>query len=75
MTVYHWTTKSNAESIMNEGLRAWSFVCADPFKWRGDVCLVIESLEIHVDEETWQGVTHRHVAPHEIVVRAKLQKC
>jgi hypothetical protein len=66
VTVYHWTTHENAKSILKEGLREGSFVCNDLSDWHGEVCLVIESLEMNVDEETWQAVTHRHIDPQEV---------
>ena len=72
MTVYHWTTKENAEKIMIEGLRHWSFVCDNPDDWSdrvgSEVCLVIESLLLDTDEETWQGVTHERISPDRIKV-------
>lgn len=68
MTVYHWTTETNAKSIMKIGLREGSFVCANPDDWRGEVCLVIESLNINTGDDAWQGITHRHIRPDEIGV-------
>ena len=69
MAVYHWTSIENAEIIMREGLQQGSFVCAEPDIWSGEVCLVIEELNIFLNDETWQGITHRHVAPSEIVIK------
>lgn len=51
MTVYHWTTKENAEKILKEGLREGSYVCSDPSDWTGEVCLVIESLNIFAEPD------------------------
>jgi hypothetical protein len=51
MTVYHWTTKENAEKILKEGLREGSYVCSNPSDWTGEVCLVIESLNIFADPD------------------------
>ncbi len=68
MAIYHWTTKENIKPIMKEGLYKWSFVCTEPDVWHGEICLKIEGLDIIVDSETWQGVTHRHVRPEEIEV-------
>ena len=51
MTVYHWTTKENAEEILKEGLREGSYVCSDPSDWIGEVCLVIESLSVFPDSD------------------------
>ena len=53
---------------MKEGLREGSFVCAEPDIWHGEVCLKINNMELIVDEETWQGGTHRHVSPDEIEI-------
>lgn len=68
MAVYHWTTKENCNSIMQAGLRKGSFVAANLEDWCGEICLKIECLDLHVDEETWQGITHRLVLPREITI-------
>jgi hypothetical protein len=68
VTVYHWTTQENALLIMQNGLRQGSFVVATPNDWHGEVCLVIEDLNIYTDEDVWQGITHRWVSPKEIAI-------
>ncbi len=68
MAIYHWTTLESAGIILRDGLRQGSFVCAEPDVWHGEVCLKIEDLDIIVNDETWQGVTHRHIPPEEIEV-------
>ena len=67
MSVYHWTTRKNADVILREGLREGSFVCESPDVWRGEVCLKIEGLNMYTDEETWQAVTSQHVGPDKIM--------
>ena len=67
MAVYHWTTKGNYQSIMKDGLRKGSFVVANPTDWRGEICLKIDCLDLHIDEETWQGITHKLILPKEII--------
>ncbi len=68
MAVYHWTSQENYKLIMKTGLRKGSFVVAKPDNWRGEVCLKIDNMWLLVDEETWQGVTHRLVMPQEIEI-------
>lgn len=72
MIVYHWTTKENAEKIMREELRQWTFVCKDQDGWEREVCLAIEGFEIdwrnrdiHTD---WQAIAHEYVPPERIRV-------
>ena len=72
MTVYHWTTKKNAEKIIQTGLRQWSFVCRDRKGWSGEMCLAIEGLDVDWDKRDppadWQAIAHEHVPPERCVI-------
>lgn len=70
MIAYHWTTRENADRILIEGLKQWSFVCREQSDWHGDVCLAVEIPEMDWDERDeharWQAVVHEHIPPEKI---------
>lgn len=72
-TVYHWTTRENANQILIEGLRQWSFVCRRPDDWNGEMCLSINlpydiNWENRDPEASWQAVVPEHIEPEMIKV-------
>ena len=75
ISVYHWTTAKKAEQILEDGLRQWSFVCREQDGWDGEVCLVIEGLDVSWENRDppadWQAITHEHVPPKRIRVLAR----
>lgn len=69
--VYHWTTKGNAEKILNGGLLPYSFFAKDIDGWYGEICL---SFDIDIDwnnreiDAEWQGITKEIIFPEKMKV-------
>lgn len=49
--VYHWTTQKAAASILETGLRRWSWITQDPRNYNGEVLLGVCMDKPH----NWQG--------------------
>ena len=71
MLVYHWTTKENAQAILQNGLREWSYICRDINDWYGDVCLEVDlpqdvDWDSRDEQENWQAVVPERIPPDRI---------
>lgn len=73
MSAYHWTTKENAQKILEDGLHKWSFACKEIDDWGGEVCFEIKGF---MDDEDWRGresPTDWQVVTHECIPPSRLR--